>query len=170
MTVYTVLAPEPRSGAEAPDPMSYVFVKEGFAWPALFFAGLWMIYRRMWLVLVAYVALTVAASFVGRQVGGGLPGLFILLGHFWFALEANELRRWALRRRGYRLVGVAEGRGQEEAEIHFFVALEDNAAPPTLPPVVPTAPTAPPRYRALQPSPEAGEVIGLFPAPGGPSS
>lgn len=169
MTVYTVLAPEPRGGAEAPDPMSYVFVKEGFAWPALFFAGLWMIYRRMWLALVAYVALAVAAGFMGRQVGGGLPGLFILLAHFWFALEANELRRWTLKRRGYRLVGVAEGRGQEEAEIRFFTAQEDGVSAPQAP-SIPPAPPVPQRYEPLKPSAEAGDVVGLFPAPGGGSS
>ena len=32
------------------------FVKEGFSWTAFFFGALWLIYQRMWIELVVYVA------------------------------------------------------------------------------------------------------------------
>ena len=37
-----------------------------------------------------------------------------------FAFEANDLRGAALERRGYRLIGVAEGRDRTDAELSFF--------------------------------------------------
>ena len=169
MAIYTVLAPETRDGAPAADAMRTVFVKEGFAWPALFFAVVWMLYRRLWLVLVGYVVVGVALTALTTRIGGGIPGDALLLLHFLFALEANELRRWTLERRGYALVGVVEGRGLEEAEIHYFTALEAPAAAMPVPPVPPTPPTPPmpPRNPGpVRPSAEAGDVVGLFPAPG----
>jgi hypothetical protein len=180
MAIYTVLAPALRDGDVAPDPMKTVFVKDGFSWPALFFAVIWMIYRRMWLVLVVYVAVGLAAGFVAQRTGGDVAGFAMVLAHLLFALEANNLRRWTLERRGLRLVGVAEGRNVEEAEIGYFAGIEAGGPvvvappiPPTppAPPAPPVRPTPPPMpgvlYRPdpVRPSAEAGDVVGLFPAP-----
>jgi hypothetical protein len=103
----------------------------------------------------------------------------VLLVHLLFALEANNLRRWTLERRGFRLVAVAEGRNIEEAEIRYFSSREagDPAlpvppipAPPPAPtsvptPPVPPIPPIPTSLRPIQPSAEAGDVVGLFPTP-----
>ena len=167
MTIYTVLAPKVRDGDVLPDPMATVFVKEGFAWPAFFFAGPWLIFRRMWLVLIGYLIVVMIIGYVGDKVSGSLPGVIIFLVHFLFALEANELRRWTLARRGYRLVGVVEGRGLEEAEIRYFTSLDMPQA--DVPSPAPPSPPAPRKLGPVQPSAEAGDVIGLFPAPGGSS-
>jgi hypothetical protein len=181
MAIYTVLAPAAGDG-DAADPIRTVFVKDGFAWPALFFAVVWLIYRRMWLVLILYVAITAAAGFVLQRAGGDSAGFVVILLHFLFALEANNLRRWTLERRGFRFAGVAEGRTLEEAEIRYFAGLEPGdpvtvatPAPPAPPPsstpstAVAIAPAATPgvlyREDAVRPSAEAGDVVGLFPAP-----
>ncbi len=167
MAIYTVLAPVPKDGGSLPaDPMALVFVKEGFAWPAFLFAGLWLIYRRLWLVLVGYFVVAFALSAVAGQIGGPLPFFAILALHFLFALEANELRRWTLARRGFRLIGLAEGRGQEEAEIRYFSENEAEVPVSPLPPVPPIPPVPPLPRLPRVPSAEAGEVVGLFPAPG----
>jgi hypothetical protein len=144
--------------------MAIVFVKDGFSWPALFFAGPWLIFRRMWLVLAGYVVAGLAIGSVGNAVGEGAAAAAILLLHVLFALEANELRRWTLQRHGYRLIGMVEGRGLEEAEIRYFAAAEARSVPATPSP----SPALPP-LGTIQPSAEAGDVIGLFPAPGVPS-
>jgi hypothetical protein len=183
MAIFTVLAPPAGDGDAATDPMKTVFVKDGFSWPALFFAVIWMIYRRMWLVLVLYVAVGLAAAFVAQRTGGDVAGFALVLAHVLFALEANNLRRWTLERRGFRLVGVVEGRNIEEAEVRYFASLDGGdavaAAPPT-PPTPPTSPAPPARptpppmpgvlYRPdpVRPSAEAGDVVGLFPAPATP--
>ena len=167
MAIYTVLAPKARDGENARDvdPMAIVFVKEGVSWPALFVAGPWLIYRRMWLVLAAYLVLAIGVSAIGRQFGGSIPGIILIAIHLLFALEANELRRWTLLRRGYAFLGVTEGRGLEAAEIRYFASLEAPATElPDSPP-----PPAPRKFGPVQPSAEAGDVVGLFPAPGAAS-
>ena len=185
MAIYTVLATPARDSEAALDPLKTVFVKDGFSWPALFFGVLWMIYRRMWLVLVLYVAAALAAGFVTQRAGGDVAGFALVLAHVLFALEANNLRRWTLERRGYRFTGIAEGRNLEEAEVRYFASLDGGdaveAAPPTsptppTPPAPPARPTSPTpsipgvlyRPDPVRPSAEAGDVVGLFPAPAAP--
>jgi hypothetical protein len=184
MAVYTVLAPQPTDGGTLPpDPMKLVFVKDGFCWPAFLFAGLWMIYRRLWLVLIGYAVVSLALVAAAKAAGGGIIGFVILAIHFLFALEATALRTWTLGRHGYRLVGIAEGRREEEAEIRYFSEIEaaPQAIPPQPPqpprppqvpvPPVPPVPPAPPSVPRVPspPNAEAGDVVGLFPAPGGAS-
>ena len=155
MPLYTVLAPP--AGAGRPEPMDYVFVKDGVSWPALFIPELWLLFRRMWVVLLVYLAVLLLALATGRLVGGPLSPAFLTLAHLWFALEGNELRRWTLRRRGYRLVDVVQGGRLADAEMRFFLGLERAGAspPPAKPAITPPAVD------------EAGDVVGLFPTPGG---
>ena len=175
MTLYTVLLP----GTEQPDsdPMAAVFVKEGFCWPALFFALPWLIFRRLWWVLAGYIVVVVVVGAIGDQLGDAFTGPALVVLHFLFALEANELRRWTLRRHGCRLTAVVEGRGIEEAEIRYFAGLSavqpvgssDQPTPPVAGPTPPHPAPPSPTLRPLgpiAPSAEAGDVIGLFPAPG----
>jgi hypothetical protein len=164
MAIYTVLAPR-ADGAVAPDPMTVTFVKEGFCWPALFVAGPWLIFRRMWLVLVGYIVVAMVVGAVSAATGPLSTGVAIALLHLLFALEANQLRRWTLERKGYDPIGVVEARGLEEAEIRYFstteLAVDESVVPPA-----PPAPPAWPTLGMIQPSAEAGDVVGLFPAPG----
>jgi hypothetical protein len=165
MAIYTVLAPPPPSPSAEPDPLDYVFVKDGFCWPCLFFAVVWMVFRRLWLVLVFYLVAGVAIAAVWEATDSPIAFVFLLLAHLWFALEANALRVWTLRRRGYSPVGVAEGRRVGDAEIRFFHELETPRHDPRQPP--PARMQAALRGPARGPSAESGEVVGLFPSPGG---
>lgn len=180
MAIYTVLAPPPRDGDPAKEALNTAFVKDGFSWPALLFAAPWMIYRRMWLTLVVYVAVMTALAYAMQRAGGDFGASVVLLVHLLFALEANNLRRWTLERRGFRLVAVAEGRNIEEAEIRYFSSREAGdttlpVPPVPAPPPAPTTVLAPPTpstpgvvyYRPdpIRPSAEAGDVVGLFPTP-----
>jgi hypothetical protein len=123
-----------------------------------------------------------ALGYAMQRAGGEFGASVVLLVHLLFALEANNLRRWTLERRGFRLVAVAEGRNIEEAEIRYFssreagdttLAVPPIPAPTSVPtPPVPPAPPIPTSLRPVQPSAEAGDVVGLFPTPatGGRSS
>lgn len=160
MTLYTVLAPRARAGETQPDPIALVFVKEGFCWPALFFPGLWLIFRRMWLVLVLYIAMAIGLGILGDRTNAFVNiGIGLLL-WLWFAIEANGLRRWSYLIHGWRFIDVVEGRNLREAELRYF--LEWPAIPPASPP-----PATPEKPAARLPSIEAGDVVGVFPAPGG---
>jgi hypothetical protein len=156
MTLYTVLAPAPRQGETRPDPLALVFIKEGFCWPALFVPALWLLFRRLWLVLALAIIFAVAVGILGGQAGVAIPFAITLLARLWFAIEANGLRRWTYRLYGYRLIDVVEAGNLREAELRYFLEW---------PAIVP----APPPEKAVirDASPEAGEVIGLFPSAGG---
>jgi hypothetical protein len=169
MTIYTVLVPGTDEAKS--DPMAPVFVKEGFAWPALFFAPLWLIFRRLWLALLGYVVVVAAIGAIGTVLGCAFTIAGIMLLHFLLALEGNELRRRSLGRWGYRLTAIVDGRGVEEAEIRYFAGFatsrdDGQPTPPATGPAPPPAPPAPPPLGPINPSAEAGEVVGLFPAPG----
>jgi hypothetical protein len=73
--------------------------------------------------------------------------------------EASTLRRFTLRRRGWRNAGVVAGDRLDDAERRFFEvwvrdATARRAAPPALPPSQPFS------------APDGGSVVGLFPEPG----
>ena len=161
MRVYTVLQP-PTPPGEVAEPTSFVFIKEGFCWPALFVAELWLLCRRMWLVFLAYLAVAMVLTGLDGAFGGPLPWIFLTLAHLLFAFEANELRRWTLERRGYRQIGVVAGGYLRDAELRFFLAWKPEAPSPTKPePAKPSNPTMGP------PAADFGDVVGLFPAPEG---
>ena len=90
--------------------------------------------------------------------------LVTLLVAILLGLEGATLRRWTLRRRGFRNVGVVVGDDLEEAERRFFgtwVARDhvQPAPPPQAPPAPPTGPRVPRAH---------SDVVGLFPEPGAP--
>ena len=142
------------------------FVKEGFSWPAFFVPALWLIYCRMWIELVLFVVIFGALQWVfgvdkpGQDLlGWVMIGLFAL-----FAFEANDLRGAALERRGYRLIGVAEGRSRTRSRAlllpHLAAAARkagaDRAAPAR-------AERDSEQRRRPAHAGEGDEVIGLFP-------
>jgi hypothetical protein len=158
MTIYTVLSPPAEAGSAGPDPDSFVFVKEGFCWPALYMTAIWLLWRRMWLALVLYLVAATAVFALAAKLAPPVAWLTILLFGFLVALEANNLRRWTLERRGYRLVGIASGDSRSDAEFRFFAGFTGSA--PQRPPIK----SAKPATAAWA---ETREVVGLFPNPGG---
>jgi len=157
MKLYNVLAPPADAGSTGPDPVAFVFVKEGFCWPALFIAPLWLLWRRLWLVFLLYLIVTVALSLLVEAFAGPAAGLVAVVFGFLVALEANNLRRWTLERRGYRFVGVASGGNAREAEFRFFAHWVGSKPEP----LKPEAPKAKPSLPA-----PATQIVGLFPTPG----
>ncbi len=168
MSVYTVHEPPLRAAEAAPDPERFVFVRDGFYFWAFVFSVLWMLWHRMWLILLVYVAAVVGLETALRYLGvsSALLGLIGFLIALLVGIEAATLRRFKLGRRGWKNIGVVCGDNVEEAERRFFDAWlrrtsdarpERSASPPS-PPPAPLSPT--PR---TSPAPD---VIGLFPEPG----
>ncbi|WP_026380557.1 DUF2628 domain-containing protein [Afifella pfennigii] len=150
-----------------------VFVKDGFNWPALFIPLIWLLFRRMWLALLLYLAASAAIAGIGAFAGETAATWSGIAFAILFALEANNLRRWTLERRGYREVGSASGAGEEEAALRFFSdgGLAGSYRPAVGEATLDRAPASVPRFSPRRASGRAdGEepaVMGLFPERGG---
>jgi hypothetical protein len=168
MAVYTVHQPPLRDAAAVPDAARFAFVRDGFSFWAFLFAPLWMLWHRMWLVLIGYLAIAIGLEGILTLFGASefsltIVGLFISL---LVGLEASTLRRFTLRRRRWDNLGLVSGHDLEEAERRFFDAWLRRGPRAAAGPAV----TAPP-MSASGAAPRAsqdGGVIGLFPEPGAP--
>jgi len=168
MPVYTVHEPPPRSAGAAAETERFVFVRDGFYFWAFLLTPLWMLRRRLWLVLVIYLVCIAALDAVLRGLGASvwLMAFAGVLVSLLIGFEAGTLRRFTLNRRGWRNVGFVAGYRLEDAEQRFFDAwVRDASARRAAPPWG----TPPPAHSAMpSPASPAPDVIGLFPEPGAP--
>jgi hypothetical protein len=163
MRIYTVHQPPAKWREERRGPDRFVFVRDGFHFWASLLAPLWLIRRRLWLALVGYAVLwaAIGVALYALNARGALFAVYLLLG-FLVGLEAGTLRRWTLRRRGWREAGVVVAKDPEEAERRFFDAWDgaDVGAASAPPPSAP--------FGTLRRPAPASQAIGLFPEPGAP--
>jgi len=171
MSVYTVHQPPLRGAERAPDPERFAFVRDGFSVWAFLFAPLWMLCHRLWLVLALYLvglaALETGLVALGApRTGIALVGVVISL---LIGLEASTLRRFTLRERGWKQIGIVSGDDLEDAERRFFEAWL-RRAPRAGAPGGASAAVPPPAAAnaAIRRPPPGNDVIGLFPEPGAP--
>jgi hypothetical protein len=161
MKIYTVHEPDPRKGEAAADPDRIRFIRDGFYFWAFLLGPLWMLWHRLWLVLVIYIASTAAIQW--GLFALGVPAAAKFAVGFLIALligcEAGSLRRWSLRRR-WTQVGVVAARDLEEAERRFFEEWTGDALPPA--PAMASYVPPPPVSPAAKSS---SDVLGLFPQP-----
>jgi hypothetical protein len=162
MPVYTVLEPLRKGGSLGERADHVIFLRDGFSWTAFLFTPLWLICQRLWLTVVVYSVAMVGLQFGLRVAGVGTEGQLLVgaLIALLFGLEAANLRRWAMTRRGsWRELATVVAGDRDEAEQRFFDAwvAGDVAGP------------APPTATAesiIRPQPPR-DVVGLFPEPGG---
>src|SRR5262245_45074141 len=101
MAIYTVHEPPPRRGRADSDPTRIAFVRDGFSFWAFLLGPLWMLWHRLWLVLLGYIVieivLYVGLTFAGAPEGARALASFLVA--LLVGLEASTLRRWTLSRR-----------------------------------------------------------------------
>jgi hypothetical protein len=166
MSVYTVHEPPQRMADDSVNAERFAFVRDGFSFWAFLLGPLWMLWHRMWLVLLGYLVVSGVLETLVKAAGASaaVVSLIGLLISFLVGLEAGTLRRFALGRRGWSNVGVVSGDDVEDAERRFFDAWvrrttpRSDALPASAPPALGAAP--PPRM------PHPSDVVGLFPEPG----
>jgi len=159
------LAFEPSNSAvprTPEDAVRVVFLREKFSWPALFFGPLWLIWHGLWLPLLIWLVLffTIGVGVAALELDDGFMLAAYALPSLLVAIDATELRRRKLLRKGLRDAGVVVAEDIEIAERRFLDAWMGRgiaaSAGPRMPP--PPAPRVPP----LKPS----RVVGLFPEAG----
>jgi hypothetical protein len=125
--IYTVHHRQEASGSLTGLGDDAVLVKEGFSWPAFFIPPIWLIYKRMWIVLVFYVAVTIALTVLAQVAL--LPDSAVFVGNLAvnliLGLQGNDLYRWTLARRRYREQAVVVGRNLVTAEQRYFQAIAE---------------------------------------------
>jgi hypothetical protein len=165
MTVFTVHEPRPRKSETEANPDRFAFVRDGFYFWAFLLGPLWMLWRRLWLVLLGYIVVTSALQF-GLWKLGVATGIKFTVG-FLVALlvgfEAASLRRWTYGRRRWKNHGVVVADNVEAAERRFFDLWSQDGAPQPAYPASTAATTSSPAAARIPPS--APEVLGLFPEP-----
>jgi len=177
MPVYTVHAPvAAQGGPRTMDTTTdkYVFVRDGFYFWAMVAPVIWMLYHRLWLALIGYIALTVAMGFVLSRLGVGSGAAFIAFGllAILVGLEAASLRRRKFSGRKWRQLDVVVADDEEAAERRFFDRHASQLAPAPASPQAwadrgPQQPSSPAPYQP-QTASSANDIIGLFPQPGAP--
>ena len=127
MRIYTVHHRQEASGSLTGLGDDAVLVKEGFSWPAFFIPLIWLIYKRMWIVLAFFLAVTIALTALARIAD--LPDSAMLVGslaiNLIMGLEGNDLYRWTLARRRYREQAVVVGHNLVTAEQRYFHAVAE---------------------------------------------
>lgn len=168
MTIWTVFEPADTEATTQLWAQEIVFVREGFSWSALLLAPLVLLFHRLWLGMLGYVA--VQAALVGLMfafdIDSGALAL-LWLTNLAVALMLSDLRRGKLALAGFEEAGVVVARRREEAEQRYFEARLIG---------VPLAPRDAGRRtageassRSLSPVPARpveGTVLGLFPEAG----
>jgi hypothetical protein len=169
MPVFTVHAPPPVDDDRGVSPERFVFVRDGFHVAAFVFGGLWLLTRRLWLVLIGYliVAAALVLALVALNAGSGVWFTTLLLLAMLVGLEAASLWRWTLARRGWRQIDLVVADDLDAAERRFFdrwVGQQPNPIGFSLP----IDRGAPPPGRSI-PMPSSsihGDIVGSFPRPG----
>jgi hypothetical protein len=116
MNSYSVFAKKNSDGKI----IDAIFVKDGFAWRAFIFTGLWFLYHRMSKEFFALLAVNLVFG-LGEKIFNGFSAamlqlmLAIVVGfnaEFWLGQH--------LTKRGYELVRMTFGKNEEEAKLQFF--------------------------------------------------
>ncbi len=163
MPAFAVLEPPGDGKTPLSRADRFIFLREKFSASAFLFGPLWMVWQRLWLELVAYLAMLAAVGSALYALSVGWSAIILIFGliQLLLGLEATNLVRWKRERYGWRDGGIVIADDLDLAERRYFgdrfarrAAKPPAASAATLPPPPPGASTGP-------------GVIGLFPEPGG---
>jgi uncharacterized protein DUF2628 len=166
MPAFAVLEP-PGYNDTAERADRFIFLHERFSLGAFLLGPLWMMWQRLWLELLVYLAGVAAVGYGLYALGVGWPTIIVALSliQLFLGLEATTLARGMRVRHGWRDGGVVIADDLDLAERRFFddrVARRSAARAASA-----TAPSNPGPLPGAPANPSQPGVIGLFPEPGG---
>ena len=125
---------------------------------------LWIIWQRLWVVLIVYLVGVGLIGYGLRIFGIGWLSVALVFGllHLLVGLEATALLRWTRVRHGWRECGVVIADDLDMAERRFFDSR--NTLRPATKPI---SMLEPGQLPAAQVVPSQPDITGLFPEPGG---
>jgi hypothetical protein len=122
LATYTVHEP-PAPNADRIDRATELeFVKDGFSWLTLICPPLGFLAKGLWLLAIVYVfaAGLLAYALEKLKVDQQWAGLLFLAINVYLGFEISSLKRWMLRQKGWRTLGVVNGKNIAECERRFF--------------------------------------------------
>src|SRR5215471_5290097 len=164
MPAFAILEPPAYQHAAIEHAERFIFLPERFSLGAFLFGPLWMIWRRLWVVLIIYGVCVGLIGYGLRFLGVGWFTVAMVFGliQLLVGLDATSLVRWTRIRHGWRECGIVIADDLDMAERRFFdsrAALRAAAKP------------APMVAAGQIPVAQAGsthpDIVGLFPEPGG---
>ena len=164
MPVYTVHAPSDVTLRDEAD--KFVFVRDGFHFWAMLLGPLWLLWKRLWLVLLGYIVAIAAVGVALRLLGATTEVRVIVFAliALLMGLEAASLRRWSYSRGKWRQIDFVVADDEETAERRFFDRWTEHGLSGLQPP--PDLPMSSSPFPVRPPAPPQ-DIIGLFPEPGG---
>lgn len=147
MVTFDIYEPPNASANRLESAEQLLFVKDGFSWFAAFLPAVWLLWKRMWLELVLFVAGAGLIVWAFTAAGASDAGnAIVLIAQIILGFEAGTLYGAALERRGYKFVGTVSGRSAEDCERRFLeVWLPTRTEIPVVEQTVATH-TAPPSW------------------------
>ncbi|MGB1540480.1 MAG: DUF2628 domain-containing protein [Rickettsiales bacterium] len=118
MRIYTVhINPKKNHPYESP-----IFVEEGLNWPAFFFQWMWALYHKLWLAAFGIFAFNAMLSYLNfNGILHPLSIIILQLGfQFFIASHGNDLKRYALKKRGYITADIVTSDNLVGAEQRYF--------------------------------------------------
>jgi hypothetical protein len=108
---------------EAAEPTERVeLVREGFSFFAFALNVFWLIFNRMWWVLLGYIIVGVALALGAQMLH--LSEVSVMLLQLWINLllgfHAYDLQGWVMKRRGYRMAGVLVAESEMVAQRRYY--------------------------------------------------
>ena len=174
MPVYTVHAPL-TSNVDFRATDRFAFVRDGFHVWAAILGVVWLAWHRLWLALIGWIVLMAVIDVAMVRFGLSGAAIFAVDGLLALLLgfEAASLQRWTLSRRNWRQLDIVVADDEEAAERRFFdrwtakqralsndqSAVDRGGPPPTR--------DIPGQAFSRPPAAPPGDIIGLFPEPGG---
>ena len=106
------------------------FVRDGFAWLGLLLPFFWLLWHRLWIEALLFLAASIGLALLVEFAGLGVVAPFLsLILALYVGIEGATLRVWAATRRGWREWGVVEADTLEDAESRYVAERGDAAEP-----------------------------------------
>lgn len=115
------------SAVEAPErPKDVTLVKEGTSLFAFIIPLIWLLYHRLWLCALGYVAVVMSTGALieflteDASIAAVLHAQLLILFNIWVAFEANALYSNELEYKGMQLVDLIRAPSKDHALLRFF--------------------------------------------------
>jgi hypothetical protein len=99
-----------------PELLKIEIIKDGFSLPAAIFGGAWLIYHKVWTMLLLFLFLIPIKMLSGAVLAQIISSLF--LGFF-----AADILEWHYKKHGYVLYDIISAYSEGEVEIKIYEKL-----------------------------------------------